>query len=211
MKSKPLNIVIYLPKNIEEISIKSSKEIYKKGGLFYLNKKTNFPHITLYMSQFPIKNIPKIKEVLKKIASKIKTFELEAINYRYNTNTNYVDVEFKKTIQINKLQNLIIKSINPLREGLLRKEDEIRILNPDLNQKIKEIINKKGTSSMGKKYFPHITLSRINKSKSKFSLNENINKLPNIQNFNHKLFKIGLFFQGKHGTCSKKIDLFDLN
>ena len=83
-KTKPFNIVIYPPVEISKRAIAVSKKLKSKKGLFVLDGKNYFPHITLYMTEFPLKNVAKVKKLLKQFATKTKPFEISSSKYRQN-------------------------------------------------------------------------------------------------------------------------------
>ncbi len=126
MKSESFNVVIYPPTDISKKAISISKKLKKKGGLFVLDCKNYFPHITLYMTEFPLKNVAKIRKLLKQFATKTKPFEINSLKYRQNKDGS-IDIDYSRSKNINELQKKIIKLLNPLREGLMREKDKARI------------------------------------------------------------------------------------
>ena len=201
-KTKPFNVAIYPPAEISKRVIAISKKLKNKNGLFVLDGKNYFPHITLYMTEFPLKNMVKIKKLLKQFAVKTKPFEISSSKYRQNTD-GYIDVDYKKSKNINEFQKKIIKLLNPLREGQMREKDKARI--SEMTKAEQKNLKLYGYRSVGDKFFPHLTFSKLEKFDKSALLN--IDK----SNFSFKVNKIGFFYLGDYGTCHKLIEIFDLS
>ena len=154
------------------------------------------------MTEFPSKNVTKIRKLLKQFAVKTKPFEIRSSKYRQNTD-GYIDVDYKKSKNINELQKKIIKLLNPLREGQMREKDKARI--SEMTKTEQKNLKLYGYRSVGANFFPHLTFSKLEKfDKSALS---NIDK----SNFSFKVNKIGFFYLGDYGTCRKLIEIFDLS
>jgi len=201
-KTKPFNVAIYPPAEISKRVIAISKKLKNKNGLFVLDGKNYFPHITLYMTEFPLKNMVKIKKLLKQFAVKTKPFEISSSKYRQNTD-GYIDIDYKKSKNINEFQKKIIKLLNPLREGQIREKDKARI--SEMTKAEQKNLKLYGYRSVGDKFFPHLTFSKLEKFDKSALLN--IDK----SNFSFKVNKIGFFYLGDYGTCHKLIEIFDLS
>ena len=201
-KTKPFNIAIYPPTEISKKAIGVSKKLKNKKGLFVLDGKNYFPHITLYMTEFPLKNMTKVRKLLKQFAAKTKPFEISSSKYRQNID-GYIDVDYKRSKNISELQKKIIKLLNPLREDQMRDKDKARI--SEMTKAEQKNLKLYGYRRVGDKFFPHLTFSKLEKfDKSALS---NINK----SNFSFKVDKIGFFYLGDYGTCRKLIEIFDLS
>ena len=114
MKSKSFNVVIYPPTGISKKAISISKKLKKKGGLFVLDGINYFPHITVYMTEFPLKNVAKIRKLLKQFVAKTKPFEIRSLKYRHNKDGS-MDVVYQRSRNVDGLQKKIIKLLNALR------------------------------------------------------------------------------------------------
>ena len=202
MKSKSFNIVIYPPKNISKKAINVSKTLKKKGGLFVLDGKNYFPHITIYMTEFPVKHISKIRKTLRELAAKTKPFRATSLKYRQSED-GYIDIDYRKSREMKELQKKIVFLLNPLREGLLRPKDKARM--SELSKVQQRNIMRYGYRSVGKEFFPHLTFTKLEKF-DKLALSK-IEK----SNFSFDIDKIGLFYLGDYGTCRKLIEIFDLS
>ena len=201
-KTKPFNIVICPPPEISKKAIRISKKLKNKKGLFVLDGKNYFPHITLYMTEFPLRNMTKVRKLLKQFAAKTKPFEINSSKYRQNID-GYIDVDYKRSKNINELQKKIVKLLNPLREGQMREKDKARM--SEMTKAEQKNLKLYGYRNVGDKFFPHLTFSKLEKfDKSALS---NIDK----SNFSFKVDKIGFFYLGDYGTCRKLIEIFDLS
>ena len=201
-KSKPFNIAIYPSKDISKKAIKVSKKLKSKGGLFILDDKNYFPHVSVYMTEFPLKNLPKIKKLLQKIASETEPFQIISLRYRQNKG-GYVDVVFRRSLRIKKFQEEIVKVLNPMREKLIRERTKMSF--PGMNKAQQKNIKLYGYHSVGSEFYPHLTFTRLEKfDKPALSV---ISKA----NFSFEVGKIALFYLGDHGTCNKLVEIFDLS
>jgi len=201
MKSASFNIVILPPDEIAQKAISISKLFQNKKALFTLNDKNHFAHITLYMVELPLKNVPEVITELKKIASETRSLELTKDKYRQSFR-GYLDVGFKKTHEVSALQKTIIEKINPFREGLLKPSDQGMMSGMDKA----ELNNLKnyGSGFIFDQWTPHITFTKLEDTdKTAF---ENIKE----EDFSFTVDKIGLFYLGDYGTCREKVAQFDL-
>ena len=166
-KSKSFNIVICPPSEISKKAIGVSKKLTSKGSLFVLDGKNYFPHITFYMTEFPLKNVTMIRKLLRQLATKTKPFQINSLRYRQDEN-GYIDVVYRRSSNVNGLQKKIIKLLNPLREDLIRDKDQARM--GELTKAGQKNIKLYGHRSVGVKYFPHLTFTKLEKfSNSDFS------------------------------------------
>ena len=198
--SRPFNIVILPPKNISQKAISISKKLRVKGGLFTLGNKVYFPHVTLYMAEFPLKNIPKIKSLLQKFVIKIKPFNLNSSDYRQSPG-GYVDVAYKKSKKIKDIQKSLIDLLNPLREGLIMESDKER-LHTSIKTEQKNI-KLYGYRYAKSQFDPHITFTKLKE------YNTSAVAMPKTD-FSFKAESVAIFSKGEHGTCNKLIKKFNL-
>lgn len=202
MKSKPFNIAIYPPVEISKKAIGVSKKLKNKNSLFVLDGKNYFPHITLYMTEFPLKNVAKIRKLLKQFAAKTKPFGINSSKYRQNKD-GYIDVAYRRSKNIDEFQKKVIKLLNPLREGLMREKDKARM--SEMTKAEQKNLKLYGYRSVSGNYFPHLSFTKLEKfDKSALS---HIDK----SNFSFKVGRIGFFYRGDYGTCRKLIEIYNLS
>lgn len=201
-KSRAYNIAIIPPNDISRKAIRVSRSFKKTEVFFTLDGKRYFPHITLYMAEFPNKNISKVKKILDLISSNIRSFKV--VSNRYRHENGWVHVNFKKNSSLMTLQNEIILKTNPLRAGLLMENDRGKFYAAPTS--IKKNLKKYGFSNAFYKFTPpHITFSRLKRPDSK-----SIKKLKKYD-FSFNVSKIGIFEKEEHGTCRKLVREFKLN
>lgn len=167
-----------------------------------MDNKNFFPHISIYITEFPVKNITKIRKILHKFTAKIKPFHVISLKYR-QSNGGYIDINYKKSKNIMKLQRKIITLLNPLREGLMRKKDKARM--SEMTKAEQKNLKLYGYRSVGAKFFPHLTFTKLEKFNKSALLN--IDK----SNFSFKVDKIGFFYLGDYSTCHKLIEFYFFN
>jgi 2'-5' RNA ligase len=201
MQSKPFNIAIIPPKEITNIAILLSKQLKRKSGRFVLGQKKYVPHITLYMTEFPLSNVVRVRKQLRKLSKQNKPLQLSSLGYRQNTD-GFVDMRYRKSPRVKDLQNKIIATLNSLRKGLLRGKDNQRMA--EYSKRAKNNVVRFGYRSIGKDYYPHLTLTRLKNTNRSV-----ITKTRKIS-LSFTATKIGLFYLGEHGTCQKKVEYFNL-
>ena len=202
MKTKLFNIVIYPPLNIIQKAITISKKLHRKGGLFILDNKNYFLHLTLYMVELPVKNIPQVIKTLKDLILKLKPFTITPTKYEQNE-TGYTNITFRRSKQLVQLQKQIVHAIQSWTEGHLREKDQVQI--KKLTKTEQKNLKQYGYRNVGTLFSPHITFTKLKKYNPDAFLN-----IPKT-NFSFRVEKIGLFYLSKHGTCTKLIKIFDLS
>lgn len=199
-KSGPFNIVIIPPKQISNKAAAISKKFKRQGCLFVLDKQHS-PHITLYMTEFPLKNIPAVKNSLQQITSAIKPFRIKSSNYRQNS--GYIDISYQKSKSVKNLQKKIIAILNLLREGCVKAGDKAK------TNRLSALQNKNvelyGYRDVGQNFFPHLTFTKLKNNDGSA-----LNKIKK-QDFSFKVNKIGLFYLGQYGTCRKLVEDWQIN
>jgi len=200
-KSAAFDVVIVPSDTVKKRAVQLSRSLKKHGGLFVLNERLYSTHVSLYMAELPLKNLSEIRKVLKNIASNQKSFKLNPILWHQSPD-GYIDVEYKKTKSLANLQRNIIKKLNPLREGLLREKDITRLKTAKGLEK--HNIQKYGFRSVGRKFEPHLTLTKLKAYKPEVT--------PRIshERMSFSSTEIGIFYLGEHGTCKKLVAKYKL-
>jgi hypothetical protein len=195
MKSKAYNIVLIPELSLIKKSIRLSKKLELLDSHFTLDNKTFFPHVSLYMTQLNELGLEKSMEALSVIAKDNNSIEVTSKGYRYID--EYIDVQHIRTKELIFLQKEVLKSINPIREGL-RDKDKLRLKNA--TGEIRSNLLEYGYRSVGNLFYPHITFTRFKNDEK-----QSIESFPLKETFNGKLLAIGIFEMGDNGTCVKKI------
>ncbi|MFH1226085.1 MAG: 2'-5' RNA ligase family protein [bacterium] len=200
-KSNSFNIAIAPPLEIIKKATRESQKLKNEGGLFVLNQTLYSSHLTIYMTEFPLKNIEQIKNLLKKISLETKSFKLVSNGYRQNPD-GYIDVSYKPPRELKILQKKIITALNPLREGLIRKKDQEGLKN--MKGQGAQNIKRYGSYFAFSNYRPHLTLTKLPNYKA-----DALKKLK-PQNFSFMVKQIVIFYLGEYGSCKKQLAKFNL-
>ena len=198
MKSESFNVAVCPPPEISQKAVNVSEKLKKKGGLFVLDGKNYFPHITIYMAQFPMHNVPNMRRILGECALKTKPFRVSASRYRQSSD-GWIDVVYRQSKNIKAFQKNIIACLNPLREGLLLPRDEARM--SKFGRTEQRNIKRYGYRSIGAEFFPHLTFTKLEKF--------DVSAFPSIGKsvFSFEVDRISLFCLGDYGTCRKVVEL----
>lgn len=196
------NIAIYPPGAISKKAINISRKLKNKRGLFVLDGNNYYPHITIYMTEFPKKNIKSVKAVLRDIAVKTKPFLIKADRYRQSKDGS-VDMGFKRTKEILVLHKKVIQFINPLREGLIRPKDSARF--KQFSKQKQKNLRSYGYDNVSSQFIPHLTFTKLEYP------NKKILDTLSMLDFSFLVKEIGLFQSAEHGTCRKLIARFRLS
>lgn len=200
MNSKPCNVVMLPNKILAENIIKISESIHSDEKLFTLKDGSIFPHISLYMLELLTDDYPKVQEILRLISVSQSVKSLSAV--RYGQAIGFLDSEYSTTPDLSRLQDLIVETLNPLRNGL-REKDKPRLLEAEGIKR--EYFERYGYPHVGEFFRPHVTLTRFKHDDS-----YDISKLPDISNFSGEFDKIGFFESGDNGTCINLIGSYSL-
>jgi len=201
-RSISCNIAIYPPNNISRRAINVSRALLKRGGLFAIDGKNYYPHITIYMAEFPRRNIKAVETLLKKITAGKKPFRIESDRY-HQSRDGYVEIGFKRTKAILLLHKNIVQSLNPLRDGLMRPKDLVRF--KQFSKQKQKNLKLYGYDNVFAEFAPHMTFTKLGRTDRRV-----IGDLSK-QNFSFLIKEIGLFKSAEHGACRKIIAQFYLS
>ena len=81
-----------------------------------LNRSDAFPHMSIYTSNYPNKNLVKIEEKLTYIVKRFCPFLVQFSKKVIDMNTIFINADPNETLQ--SLHTEIVDSLNPLRDGL---------------------------------------------------------------------------------------------
>lgn len=200
MNSLPCDVVILPNDELANKAILASQKLAPFGGLFTLEIGRYFPHVSLYMLQLKEDDLENVKSLLAEIASKTSALNLKVSNYEQKE--AYVDVEYARNEQTDRLQQQVVAMLNPIRDGMLEK-DKARML--EATGLALENFQNYGYKNVGELFRPHITFTRFgNEQPTAQEL------LPELATFNGTFTKLGLFEMGDNGTCVRRIAEFDL-
>ncbi len=184
-------------------AIELAYKISSKLPVEFVLGQGTIPHITIYQATFPNKNIEKLKDIVREIASQTTPFEIEMGPFLANVGVpGFVWWNCIKTDIMNKVHLEIIDRANPLREGLV--PDNLKNYSgPEIGKKE---IEGYGSLLVKERYSPHITITRIKNP-------DDSDKVMNIlgeEKSEFKADKIVLGYLGDHGTVTGIIEDFPL-
>lgn len=198
------NVVITFDVDLADELIKLSQDVGRKvASKINLNHENEIPHITLYMSKYPEKNVGLIINKLTKIANSTKPFKLK-LNSKscHATGTIFIDVEMSDELYT--LHERLVNGLNSLREGLFN-EDELTL--PGITEEKKRSLKEFGMWAVKQAYIPHVSVGRIYDLKdceiALGALSKEINYETLVKN-------IAFVERGHDGTCKKILKTFPL-
>lgn len=205
MSSLPCDIVLLPSAELAQKAIEASNQTKRFESFFTLEDGKYYPHMSLYMFQLDEADVPRVEEVLTRVAKETKVVHARATTYSLGTGfgVGYVDPEYEVTDALRSLQDRVIESVNPIRAGM--RESDSRKMQDAEGLKL-ENLQKYGYPAIGSLFRPHITLTRLKEHNP-----DVLNLLPNnIDTFSGVFDRIGLFEMGENGTCIRKIAEFPL-
>ena len=199
MNSIPCDIVMIPDEDTVSNAILLSEQLSESETYFTLKEGEYYPHASLYMVQLDMSKIDEINERLSNAAANTSKITLNP--KEYHQEWGYVDIEYERETNSDKLQMDIVRALNPIRDGL-RQKDIDRL--PEAVGIERENILMYGYRSVGEKFTPHITITRFADRKD-----IDLTTLPDVSTFKATFSKIGIFEMGENGTCVRKIAEFD--
>lgn len=197
-----INTVLQPSKETSQKIAVISQEIAKsQKAYFILDNKNYYPHITVYSPEYPedklgeiISKIEDLSQVLSKIELKFKGLI---------TNQGYIGLDFDNSVELKKIHENIVQTLNPLRDNHLRdkyQDDDYKMkLSPE---KIANIA-KYGYPDAMELYHPHMTIIRLEDPIQAEEIAKSIDWHENII-----IDKLALYKMGEHGTCTELIKEF---
>lgn len=200
MKSIPCDIVLLPEASLNDLAIAASQRLLDFNGLLTLNNTGCYAHTSLYMLQLDGDILPKVNEILARIARSFAPIHLEA--YRFDSGRGYIDAEYRRNQLIDDLQEQILQALNPLRAGMREKD---KAYMEYATGDVLKNLQKYGYENVGKLFRPHLTLTRLKED------NESaLEVLEEVESFSGLFPRLGIFEMGDHGTSIRKIATFNL-
>lgn len=185
----------------------NSEGLIKKYGLkpFIENHPV---HLTLYLTDYDITELEKIKDYVKSIAQNTKSFQIETTNFTLSSG-NWILLGVKKNEQLQKLSDEVISKLNTLRY----KKSEVPSWAMNIPAK-KESFEKYGSPNAFSQFDPHFSVlaADIPKEKQK-AFTSDINLilgLSSIEPITTEVESIGIGFTDNYGQVTKIEALFPL-
>lgn len=201
--------IIFVPdRKLLARSVKLAHEvIIGKKVYFAINNSKYFPHLTVYKAEFPTSNEKDIFKSLEKFSKYQKPLSL-TFNKFYST-LGWLGIDFKKTDEVNKAHEKILRLINPLRGGHVREKyfDELKTDRYSALQK--RNILKYGYPLVLFAYHPHLTLVRFVDSKEADKIKADLNN-KKIGIGSGTINSIAVVMGREHGVVTKFIKKYKL-
>jgi 2'-5' RNA ligase len=194
MKQKTirLNIAIVPPARIAKEARAQSKKIATKDALFRLDH-AHLPHLTVYMANFPVEALPQIKKVLRVLPLNLKDIHFMSPGVIVKDD-GYIEVRYRRTKGIERLQKQIISTFNPLRGGAKSEAQALHLMPKASQEKFRVY----GYPAVGADYHPHISLARFKKPQAISSPSN-----AELKRFEFKAETLGIYLVGESDTCRK--------
>lgn len=162
-----------------------------------LNTKDMIPHLTIYSTRYPKRNLGKIERRVAELAEDTKPFGVRFSGKSIIAGTIFIDAEISKDIY--DLHEKFVDGLNSLREGSY---DEKELLLPGLTKGMKASLLKYGMLLAKEEYLSHVTLARPFKSQR---CQEALNLLPDKIDLKARITNISIVATGPNGTCKRVI------
>lgn len=197
------NIVLLFPEVITNYFIAQSEKINAKvPSKVVLSNGDALPHLTLYESRFPTKNMGEIVQRLKRLTEGQKHFEIRFVGKSVIAGTVFIDAEVSPVLL--RLHERIVDGLNALREGAYH-EEELEL--PGITDEMGDNLLRFGNLFVNRGYKPHVTVARTFDSELS---QEALKVLPDEINISSPVYKIAFVESGPNGTCRQIIQEFPL-
>lgn len=165
MEKQFLNVVVRPSEEIRQQTIQWSRDIAKNFKCNYtLDDKTCFVHLTIYQAEYPTKNRNSVEKELAELARCIKPFTVNFAAFM-----PYIGFVFYNATLPNppllQLHQLLVKKLDPLREGAINKMFESMLKLKEVPEAKKRKIITFGSPNVHDTYNPHITITRLTQQK----------------------------------------------
>lgn len=201
MKKAPRNIAITFDNSLTSEFIRLSEYINKKvPSKVVLNHNDALPHLSIYITEFPVKNLEKISTKLREIVSSSKPFKLILNKKSLILGMIFIDAEI--TEELYDFHVRVVDGLSEFRERLYPTE----ALNlPGINDGNRKSLVDYGMWAAKELYLPHVTVARpIDSGRC----NEAREILPEVINYNYEVKEINLVEVGPNGTCKKILETY---
>jgi len=202
MMTESLNCnIVLLPRgDLAGKAIAISHSLESEGVYFTLEDGVLYPHLSLYMFELKLANVDAISDILKRLAARYSEFNLEA--HRYGQYAGYIEAEYLRTSMLDTLQDEVIATVNPLRNGLRQKDVERMERAEGLEL---ENFQKYGYPYAYALFRPHITFTRFLTSDTRPT-----DGLLPISELDGSFDRIALCAGSDNGTCVRVIKEYEL-
>lgn len=198
------NIVIEPNSEVRKAAITLSKELSKKDDvLFTLDGEHFYPHITIYSPAFPSLKKEDVFYAVEEISKDFKQFVCGFTGVQLDE--KYLGINIMPTDAVTQLHETIVKKLNPVREGVIRKKylpgsEEFLKLSQNRQNNVLEY----GAPDVLELYHPHLTITRFKED----SVAEKVSKENHWEIQSFVASEIGIYEMGENGTCINPVQKF---
>ncbi|MBI3443615.1 hypothetical protein HY008_03010, partial [Candidatus Woesebacteria bacterium] len=195
--------VLLPPEEVSKEAIRLSELVAHNFPVeFVLDGKTLYPHLTLYQLEVPDKNLSIVK---KRLSNIFKLVIKAKFDHYFGSESGFLSWDCSTDKNLFGLHKEIVKSLNPLREGLSLPLEKLKY-NFLTDQHYLQI-EKFGSSGLFEYFRPHITITRLKRGDIyKKALHILPHKKPLVVNF--KKAALGKLLI--HGSVTQIIEEYNL-
>lgn len=203
-KHQPYDVVLLPPANISQNAINLSLGLARKLPLeFVLDGKNRYPHLTLFQIEVPDHNIEEVKKKLRELFASQRPIISKLLNFSNHGTFIFWDCQVTTELQI--MHELVLKTIEPLREKLM-----VSIViksHSSFTKKQKIQLRRFGAIGLLEDYHPHITITRL---KHKGDVQMAKAELSGIKITAIQFEQAALGKLSDHGTLTEIIEIYKL-
>ncbi|MBP9711556.1 MAG: hypothetical protein KBD55_00800 [Candidatus Pacebacteria bacterium] len=185
-----IDIVLLLPENISNICKELNRSLEIEDYVSFENGY--YPHITLGMGSLLVESIDSFKSELGSLLEKSNMPEVTLTSLGSG---KYCHFNLYVSEELQTLHNAVFDLITKHSAGVVTKENFFELSE---SSSIIDWVNNFKINSAYENYHPHITLGKgVTDTQLEFPIT-------------FKPISVGLFHLGKHGTCKKLLNSFEL-
>lgn len=202
-ESTRLNIFFLPDRKTRERAIELSKRVAGELPTEFILGENRIPHVSTFHGPFTPRKLEELKRVIGNFASEIKSFDIKVNGFTTDfTNPCYIWYKCEKEKQLIETAMKIAQLANPLREGYAPSSsvEFERTSDEEYNIKTFDYI------FVGKKFSPHITITKLKSSGDSKKTLEILGK----EYSTFRADKIVIGYLGDNGTVTGIIEEFPL-
>lgn len=203
------DVVLLVPEPANQTAKDLSKQTAGMGTFFQLDDHSAYPHVSLYMANFTPEAATQAQQALQQLATEHAPMALAGERYGQSEH-GMVEIFFRKTPEITKLQEAIVAQLNPLRTGLRELDPVGRRLSDYIEEAPAEArtnLEQYGYDEIGTFFRPHITFARLRQPEQRIDFTA----LPAPSAFSANYPTLALCVMGEHGTCTELVATYPLS
>ncbi|MEU1385979.1 MULTISPECIES: cytochrome c oxidase assembly protein [unclassified Nonomuraea] len=204
------DVVLLPPHDVNAEAVRLSRRCAEATATeFVLREDGLYPHISLYMANFTPDQLEKAVALLRDLSRRTSATLLEGESFAANEH-GMVELFYRKTDAITRLQEDVVAALNPLRTGLRHRDPVGRVLADHrltAPPTARANLDLYGYDEIGDLFRPHITLTRLQQPDHPLDLG----LLAAPSAFTAAYQTLALCVMGEHGTCTEIVETFTLD